>query len=139
MIKEINMATNLDTADFFQSRFFKAENDLGEEGAELTVTIKTVDGEKVGREKELRPVLHFTGDTKPLILNKTNWSTLRNAFGPAKNWEGQQIVLFAKLVEFGGETTLGTRVRVPKKEPPQKAQKKPAVDTADDLNDEIPF
>jgi hypothetical protein len=125
----MTMATNLDTDDFFQSRFFKAENDLREEGAEVIVTIKTVDDERVGREKELRPVLYFTDDTKPLILNKTNWVTLRKAFGPAKNWEGQQIVLFAKLVEYGGDTTLGTRVRIPKKKPP----------TAEDLNDEIPI
>jgi hypothetical protein len=82
MIKEINMATEYDTDDFFKSRFFKAVNDLNEEGAELIVTIKDVDSEKVGKEKELRPVLSFTGDTKPLILNKTNWATLRTAFGP---------------------------------------------------------
>jgi hypothetical protein len=129
----MTMAHDLDTEDFFKSNFFKATEHLGEEGAELDVTIKRVDGEKVGREKELRPVLHFTdASVKPLILNKTNWSTLRRAFGPPKNWPGAQIVLVAKSVEFGGEPTLGTRVKEP--------QKKPTTSVADDPNDdEIPF
>src|SRR5262245_28470557 len=128
-----------DTSDFFKSSFFKAAEYLAEEGNELTVAIKSMSGERVGREKELRPVLHFTDPSvKPLILNKTNWSTIRTALGPPKNWPGEQIVLVAKSVEFGGETTLGTRVKVPKQEP-QKVQKKPAASVADDLNDEIPF
>jgi hypothetical protein len=131
------MATSLDTADFFQSRFFKAENDLGEEGAERAVTIKSVDGEKVGREKELRPVLYFAdSNVKPLILNKTNWSVLRNAFGPNNNWEGKQITLVAKQVDFGGESTLGTRIKLAEAKPKGKPK---AKSTADDLNDEIPF
>jgi hypothetical protein len=128
----MTMAHDLDTEDFFKSNFFKATEHLGEEGAELDVTIKRVDGKKVGREKELRPVLHFTdASVKPLILNKTNWSTLRGALGPPKNWPGVQIVLVAKSVEFGGEPTLGTRVKVP--------QKKPTTSVGDDPNDEIPF
>src|SRR5262245_39855790 len=97
----MTMANNFDTADYFKSNFFKATEHLGEEGAELVVKIKSVDGEKVGREKELRPVLRFTEeDVKPLILNKTNWTTIRNALGPPKNWPGEQIILVAKPVEF---------------------------------------
>lgn len=126
------MAHDFDTTDYFKSRFFKATEDLGEEGTELVVTIESIVGERVGREKELRPLLRFIDeDVKPLILNKTNWSTIRNALGPPKNWPGEQIVLVAKPVEFGGETTLGTRVKVP--------QKKPTTSGADDLNDEITF
>ncbi len=127
------MAHDFDTKDYFKSPFFKATEHLEEEGAELIVKIKNVDGEKVGRDKELRPVLRFTdGNVKPLILNKTNWSTIRNALGPPKNWPGEQIVLVAKPVEFGGETTLGTRVKVPQKKPT-------TTSVADDPNDEIPF
>jgi hypothetical protein len=126
------MAQDFDTEDFFKSNFFKATEHLGEEGAELDVTIKSIDGEIIGREKELRPVLRFTdANVKPLVLNKTNWSAIRRALGPPKNWPGAQIVLVAKSVEFGGEPTLGTRVKVP--------QKKPTTSVADDPNDEIPF
>ncbi len=133
------MAQDFDTSDYFRSNFFKAAEYLEEEGAELAVTIESVKGEKVGREKELRPVLHFTDtNIKPLILNKTNWSAIRAAFGPPNNWPGERIVLVAKSVEFGGETTLGTRVRVPKKKETQGGQKTP-TSVADDLNDEIPF
>ena len=34
------MAQDFDTADYFKSNFFKATEHLGEEGAELVVTIK---------------------------------------------------------------------------------------------------
>jgi hypothetical protein len=123
----MTMAQDFDTADYFKSNFFKATEDLGQEGAELGVTMKSIVGERVGREKELRPVLRFTdASVKPLILNKTNWSTIRNALGPPKNWPGEEIILVAKLVEFGGETTLGTRVKVSRKKPT-------------DLDDEIPY
>src|SRR5260370_38534041 len=98
----MTMAQDFDTADYFKSNFFKATEHLGEEGAELVVRIERIDGEKVGREKELRPVLHFTdASVKPLILNKTNWSTIRSAFVPRKNWQGPQMGLFAKRAEFG--------------------------------------
>jgi hypothetical protein len=128
----MTMAQDFDTADYFKSNFFKATEHLGEEGAELVVTIESIVGERVGREKELRPVLRFTDPSvKPLILNKTNWTTLRRAHGPPKNWPGVEIVLVAKSVEFGGEPTLGTRVKV--------LQKKPTTSVADDPNDEIPF
>src|SRR5262249_310252 len=79
------MAQDFDTADYFKSNFFKATEHLGEEGAELVVTIKSIDGEIIGREKELRPVLRFTdANVKPLVLNKTNGSTIRRALGPPK-------------------------------------------------------
>src|SRR5262249_60607705 len=94
--------------------------------------IKSSVGEISGREKELRRVRRFTeANVKPLFLNKTNGSTIRRALGPPKNWPGAQIVLVAKSVEFGGEPTLGTRVKVP--------QKKPTTSVADDPDDEIPF
>jgi hypothetical protein len=69
----MTMAQDFDTADYFKSNFFKATEDLGQEGAELGVTMKSIVGERVGREKDLRPVLRFTdASVKPLILNKTN-------------------------------------------------------------------
>jgi hypothetical protein len=125
----ITMATDLDTDDFFKSRFFKAASDLGEEGAQLLVTIKTVNAEKVGRDKkENCPILEFTDDgVKPLVLNKTNWTTIRNAFGPPANWEGKKVILVAKNVEYGADTVLGTRVKIPPKK------------TAEDLNDTVPY
>jgi predicted DNA-binding ribbon-helix-helix protein len=49
------MASDLDVDDLFPSKFFKAERDLGEEGAELSVTIADIGVEPVGREKEKNP------------------------------------------------------------------------------------
>jgi len=104
-----------DTEDFFASTFFKASEYLPQEGAEMSVIISSLEREEVGRNKEAKPVLHFSNDDpKPLILNRTNWNTLRNEFGPPANWKGQKVILFSKMVEYGGEATLGTRIRIPK-------------------------
>jgi hypothetical protein len=110
-----------DTEDFFQANYFKAIEYLPNEGAEMTVTISSLEREEVGKTKEVKPVLHFSnGGPKPLILNRTNWNTLRNPFGPPGNWKGHEIILYSKIVEYGGEPTLGTRIRIPKNSNPVK-------------------
>ena len=87
----------------------------------MTVTISSLEREEVGKAKEPKPVLHFSnGGPKPLILNRTNWNTLRNQFGPPPTWKGHAIVLFSKIVEYGGEATLGTRIGIPKNSAPIK-------------------
>jgi hypothetical protein len=110
-----------DTEDFFKANYFKAIEYLPNEGAEMNVTISSLEREEVGKTKEVKPVLHFSnGDPKPLILNRTNWNTLRHPFGPPANWKGHDIILFSKIVEYGGEPTLGTRIRIPKNSTPVK-------------------
>jgi hypothetical protein len=110
-----------DTEDFFASNFFKAIEYLPQEGAEMSVIVSSLEREEVGKNKEAKPILHFSnGDPKPLILNRTNWNTLRNEFGPPANWKGHKIILYSKIVEYGGETILGTRIRIPKNLNPVK-------------------
>jgi hypothetical protein len=111
----------LDTKDFFKANYFKAIEYRPNEGAEMTVTISSLEREEVGKNKEVKPVLHFSnGGPKPLILNRTNWNTLRNRFGPPINWKGLEISLYSKTVEYGGEAILGTRIRIPKNSNPVK-------------------
>src|SRR5262249_10808521 len=132
--KETPMAQDLNVDDLFPSKYFKAETDLGKEGAELRVTIANIDVEAVGREKERRPVLSFRDGIKPLILNKTNFTALQKILGrETSGWPGKQITLVAKTVEYGGGLTLGTRIKVPTKPKPEPRQ------LDHDLNDTIPF
>jgi hypothetical protein len=125
----------LDTEDFFASNFFKASEYLPNEGSEMTVIISSLEREEVGKNKEVKPALHFTdGRPKPLILNRTNWNAVRNQFGPPANWKGHEIILYSKMVEFGGEITLGTRIRIPKNLGPgkQATPPKPAPTPAEE-------
>lgn len=106
--------------EVFPSRFLKAD-DL-EEG-DLTVTIH--DSEPVTHEEftqkgkptpDHKPVLHFSQPrgTKPLVLNKTNWTAISKALGSddSDDWCGKSITLYATEVESFGEMTMAIRVRL---------------------------
>jgi hypothetical protein len=80
--------------------------------------IFTVEIEEVQNEdgKEDKPILYFTNaEFKPLILNKTNATTLEEAFGSdSKNWEGNLIELYVDPnVSFGKKRLGGIRIRIP--------------------------
>jgi hypothetical protein len=111
--------------DVFPSKYTKAA-DL--DGREPTVVIASITMEEIGEEKDRKPVAYFQGDTKPIVLNATNWDKLEFAFGDSDDWPGKKVVLYTEIVHFQGRPTLGIRMRpvVPKK--PLK----------EDLGDEIP-
>jgi hypothetical protein len=113
-------------SDVFPSKFTKA-GDL--EGKELTATIKYMEIEPVGQDKEDKPVLYFEGDVKPIVLNGTNWDRLEYTFGDSDNWPGNKVTLYSELVSFQGKSMPGVRLR-----PIRTAPRKPLKD---ELNDEI--
>src|SRR5215470_6612122 len=43
-----------------------------------------------GQDAKEKHVLYFE-DQKPLLLNRTNWDTLEEAFGDSDDWPGQKI------------------------------------------------
>lgn len=111
--------------DAFPSKYLKAE-DL-EEG-DLVVRIKEAVFEEFTDPKTKRPdnkpVLHFHGnDTKPLVLNKTNYKAISQVLGSddTDDWAGKRIALYPTEVESFGEMTLGIRVRL--KAPPAPVAK----------------
>ena len=97
------------TSEAFPSNFLKA-SDL--QGKRIVVTIDHVANEAVGREKDMKPVVYFVGKDKGLVLNKTNANKITSLLGTDEmdDWQGGQIVLFATMVEFGGEQVEGLRV-----------------------------
>ena len=103
----------------FPSRFFKA-SDMGDKNA--TEIIDRVVLEDVGRNNEAdetRPVIYFSGQTKGLVLNKTNANVISEALGPeTEDWRGRTIILYSTPVPFQGQTVDAIRVKVPK--PPSK-------------------
>ncbi len=94
---------------------------------------------------EVKPVLHFNGRKKGLVLNKTNAQVVVEAYGDdTETWKGRDIVLFVDPnVMFQGKVTPAIRVRVPKAAPQPVVQHAPAPPApepdAAPLNDEIPW
>lgn len=115
-------------SQYFVSPFLKGADFEGEEARVLT--IKSVDEEEVGKEREQKVVVHFREEEKGWVLNKTNWRVIEKHYGDTAEWPGKRIELFGAWVEYAGELQMGIRVRIPKPlPPPPKAE----------IDDEIPF
>jgi hypothetical protein len=99
-------------SDYFQSPYFRGAD--FEDVEPRTLTIKSVEQEEVGKERQKKMVVRFKGETQGLVLNKINWRTLENAYGATENWRGRPVELFGASVEFSGEMQPGIRCRIPK-------------------------
>jgi hypothetical protein len=142
------------TSELKQSKYMKKE-DCGDDG--ILVTIAGLKQENVApdnKPEELKWILYFNGDAKPLVLNGTNTKLIEKALGSDEtdDWLGREIVLFNdENVEYMGEVVGGVRCDVTrtkryhaKKNAAQ--EKAPAVPvakgakaTAEDFADDIPF
>jgi len=116
------------TSDAFPSRYLQTAT---VKVKPIVATISDVEMELVGQgaDQKRKPVLYFEGDIKPMVLNRTNFETLADAFGDSDGWPGHKIKIYAARTQFGGKSMDGIRVEpiVPKPAP------------KDDLNDAINF
>jgi hypothetical protein len=80
-----------------------------------------------GQDQKEKHVLHFE-DQKPLVLNRTNWDTLEEAFGDSDAWPGHKVRLRSARTQYQGKSVDGLRI--------EAIVPKPAL--KDYLNDEIP-
>jgi hypothetical protein len=115
-------------SQYFQSPFLKGAD--FEEGETRILTIKSVDEEEVGKEREHKVVVHFREEEKGWVLNKTNWRLIEKHYGDTLDWPGKRIELYGAWVEYAGESQMGIRVRIPKAPPPPRATP---------IDDSIPF
>lgn len=99
---------NINTA--FPSTYLKA-SDLG--GREVVVTIDHVSFESVGRDREMKAVVHFQGKDKGMVLNKTNARKIAQLAGTDEtdDWGGVKIKIYPTETEFGGETVDCIRIK----------------------------
>ena len=95
------------TGDAFPSNYLKA-GDLN--GRAVRVTIESVTMEKIGDDR--KPVVHFVGKDKTLVLNKTNSNRIQEATGTDEmdDWAGWAITLYACKVDFQGKRVDAIRV-----------------------------
>lgn len=91
----------------FPSNFLKAA-DLN--GKAVRVTVDTVSMEKIGDEQ--KPVLHFVGKDKGLVLNKTNSLRIVEAVGSddTDDWAGWSVTLYPCKVDYQGKRVDAIRV-----------------------------
>lgn len=138
------------SSDAFPSKYLKA-SDL--QGRQVTVRMTHVDPEVISGDKKF--ILYFSGKTKGMVLNKTNWNNIAKVYGDdSDDWSGQEIVLFEAIVDFQGESVPAIRVKGPSKPAQSQNQHRPRPQASemqgdeppprqsaphDDMADEIPF
>ena len=100
----------MDINSAFPSRYLKA-SDFADDPRDLVIARVTV--EPVGKERLMKPILHFEGEGKGLVLNKTNASKLTSILGSkdTTHWTGKTVTCFSATVEFGGDMIDAIRVR----------------------------
>lgn len=86
------------------------------EGKDVVVTISKVVAASLpvaGTSKtQKRPILHFEGKEKGMVMNRTNGKTIAALYGPkVEAWIGKQIALYVVEVPFGSEIIPAIRVR----------------------------
>lgn len=91
----------------FPSDYLKAA-DLN--GRPYKMAMGRVTLEKIGDDE--RPVLHFQGADKGLVLNKTNANTIAAIFGDeTDNWYGHPIEVYPSETDYQGKRVACIRVR----------------------------
>jgi len=127
----------------FPSTFLKAD-DL--QGRRVTVQIDTVTVEDIGDDR--KPVLHFMGKDKGLVLNKTNAAAVTEIAGTDEtgDWHGVTVVLYPTRVDFQGKRVDAIRIDKPEKaaaaaprRPVAVAAPEPPPEADGGFDDEIPF
>ena len=95
------------------SKYCKKE-DVGDG---IIVTIKSVSQDNLAQEgqpEEIKYILNFREDIKPLVLNWTNIQLCAKATGSedTDDWSGKKIELYTDdNVSFGGKLIGGIRIR----------------------------
>jgi hypothetical protein len=132
--------------DLFRSKKSLAAADLG--GKAVRVTIESVEVQKFDEGE--KPVLHFVGKDKTMVLNKTNALRIVEATGTdeSDDWPGWSIVLYPTKVDYAGKRVDAIRIddrpgaTKPPVAPVRRAVAPPdAPDDAVDMpsDDDIPF
>jgi len=100
------------TGEAFPSNYLKAA-DL--QGKSVTVTVAKVIMEDIG--DDTKPVVHFVGKEKGLVLNKTNAAMITEIAGTDEmdEWPGTVVVLYPTKVDFQGRRVEATRIDYPPK------------------------
>lgn len=103
---------------------------------DLILTIKNIETKKVstpdGKTEEL-PVMTFTEDYKPMILNATNFKNIAKAHGSnfIEDWIGKKISIYITSVKAFGSVVDALRIKpsAPKIEKPELTPDNPKFES----------
>jgi hypothetical protein len=73
----------------------------------------------LGPDQKEKPVLHLD-DGKLMVLNRTNFETLEEAFGDSDDWPGHKIKIRCARTSFQGRIVDGLRVEPIGAQPAEK-------------------
>lgn len=108
--------------EMMPSKYLKKED----VGIGVLWQIRGVEQQDISMEdsaEELRWVVIFEENTKPLIMNKTNLRAIAAITGSENTdgWVGKQVVLYNDpTIQFRGEVIGGIRIRAPKTQQEQE-------------------
>lgn len=121
----------------------KFVNALDLKGRRVTVTIADVTMQSVGDDDEdQKPVVHFKGAEKAMVLNKTNASMIAEIAKSTEtaDWTGVRIVIYPTKTDFGGKRVDCVRVDYPEAVAGAPAPPPPPAAVAQRIDDDsIPF
>ena len=94
--------------DAFPSTYLKSAD---VKAKPLVATISHMEMETVGQgqDQKEKPVLHLE-DGKPMVLNRTNFEALEEAFGDSDDWPGHKIKIKCERTKYQGKTVDGLRI-----------------------------
>lgn len=107
-LKEAGEVNNMKIDEAFPTRFLSA-SDITKD---VSLEIKEVIMEEVGRDKDKKPVVYFHGIEKGLVLNKTNANKIKDVLesDDTDDWKNKKITLVTREVEYQGESVAAIRV-----------------------------
>jgi hypothetical protein len=77
----------------------------------IVATISHIEQVNVGQGKDAKDKLAlFFENGKPMVLNRTNWETLEDAFGDSDNWAGHKVKIKAVRTSYQGKPVDGIRL-----------------------------
>jgi hypothetical protein len=96
-----------------------SKDDVTIQGTDACIT--RITSEQVGDDRDQKFAMHFQGNLKPLLLNKTNTRIMVALYGAdSDGWLGKTIQLYNDpTIGFGGQITGGVRVRPSQNHPPR--------------------
>ena len=95
------------TSDMFPGNYLKA-CDISPQGQSMTMS--KLLPEQLHGENSSKYVLYFEGESRGLVLNKTNARRIESLHGDTDDWKGNSIMLRREKVDFKGDYVDAIRV-----------------------------
>jgi hypothetical protein len=115
------------SSDAFPGKYLRAAGILDREVPVVDAGLK----HEEMADGEMKWVIYFQDKVKGVVLNKTNWEALEDAYGDSDDWPGKSATLFTvRTKDPSGKTVNG--------KPMLKAVSQQSEDPAADM-DVVPF